>query len=68
VVHDVWELGESYVTCDPRDRSEVVVPLIDKDGSCWAVLDLDSHEVGAFTEADAQGLTSALRAAGLAQK
>ena len=68
VVHDVWELGESYVACDPRDRSEVVVPLIDKDGSCWAVLDLDSHEVGAFTEADAKGLASTLRAVGMEQK
>ncbi len=65
VVRDVAELGESYIACDPRDRSEVVVPLIDSNGACWAVLDLDSHDVGAFDERDAAGLTLVLKAAGL---
>ncbi len=64
VVRDVAGLGSSYVACDPRDRSEVVVPLTDGTG-CWGVLDLDSHEAGAFTEADAAGLAAVLRAAGL---
>jgi putative methionine-R-sulfoxide reductase with GAF domain len=65
VVRDVAELGSSYIACDPRDRSEVVVPLFDADGRCWGVLDLDSHEVGTFDEHDAQGLSQVLRAAGL---
>lgn len=65
VVRDVAELGEAYVACDPRDRSEVVVPLIDASGQCWAVLDLDSQEVGAFDDADAVGLEHVLRAAAL---
>ena len=65
VIQDVGELGEGYVACDPRDRSEIVVPLIDGDGSCWAVLDLDSHETGAFTEEDATGLAAVLCAAAL---
>jgi putative methionine-R-sulfoxide reductase with GAF domain len=65
VVGDVAELGESYVVCDPRDRSEVVIPLLDDDGTCWGVLDLDSHQVGAFDETDVEGLTALLRAAGL---
>ena len=67
VVRDVAELGENYVACDPRDRSEVVVPLFDESGSCWGVLDLDSHEVGAFDDTDVEGLQSVLRAAGLTQ-
>ncbi|MGD8452492.1 MAG: GAF domain-containing protein [Phycisphaerae bacterium] len=65
VVRDVRELGESYVACDPRDLAEVVVPLLDEAGDCWAVLDLDSHEVGAFSDADVSGLQTVLRAADL---
>ncbi|GJQ26137.1 MAG: diguanylate cyclase [Phycisphaerae bacterium] len=65
VVADVATLGANYVACDPRDRSEVVIPCIDPDGVCWGVLDLDSHEAGSFGEADVRGLTGALIAAGL---
>ncbi|MEW6250698.1 MAG: GAF domain-containing protein [Planctomycetota bacterium] len=65
VVRDVQDLGPNYVACDPRDRSEVVIPCLDADGRCWGVLDLDSHDVGSFTAADAAGLLGVLRAAGL---
>lgn len=64
VVCDVRELGEDYIACDPRDRSEVVVPLFEADGRCWGVLDLDSHEAGAFDDSDAAGLGLVLVAAG----
>lgn len=67
IVRDVAELGPNYVACDPRDRSEIVIPLIDAaTGQCWGVLDLDSFETGAFDESDADGLSQVLRAAGLA--
>lgn len=65
IVRDVAELGEEYIACDPRDRSEIVVPLIDERDSCWGVLDVDSWEVGAFDEADARGLIDLLVASGL---
>jgi putative methionine-R-sulfoxide reductase with GAF domain len=65
LVHDVQARGSNYIACDPRDRSEVVVPCLDADGACWGVLDLDSHDVGSFTAADATGLISILKAAGL---
>ena len=65
VVRDVKELGENYIACDPRDRSEVVVPLLESDGTCWGVLDLDSHDVGSFDDQDAAGLQRVLRATGL---
>lgn len=65
VVHDVKELGENYIACDPRDRSEVVIPLFDESGECWGVLDVDSHEIGAFDEQDVAGLESLLQRAGL---
>ncbi len=66
VVHDVASRGASYVACDPRDRSEVVVPLVGEDGACWAVLDLDSHSVGAFSSSDVEGLCRVLAHAGFA--
>jgi putative methionine-R-sulfoxide reductase with GAF domain len=65
LVHDVSELGENYIACDPRDRSELVIPLFDGAGRCWGVFDADSHAVGAFSEADAEGFTALLRKAGL---
>lgn len=65
VVRDVRDLGESYVACDPRDQSEVVLPLFDADGRTYAVLDLDSFDIGAFGEDDARGLNAVLRSAGL---
>ena len=65
VVRDVADLGDNYVACDPRDRSEVVVPLFDPDGSAWGVLDLDSFGVGSFTDADADALREAMQAAGI---
>lgn len=65
IVRDVATLGSGYIACDPRDRSEVVVPLLEPDGACWGVLDADSYEVGAFEEADARGLAEAVEVIGL---
>ncbi|MCG3128802.1 MAG: Free methionine-R-sulfoxide reductase [Phycisphaerae bacterium] len=65
VVRDVRELGGGYIACDPRDRSEVVIPLFESDGRCWGVLDLDSHDVESFSDADVVGLERIVRAAGL---
>lgn len=65
LVRDVRTLGANYIACDPRDQSEVVVPLFSPDGSCWGVLDGDSHEVGAFDESDVRGMTRVLEAMGL---
>ncbi len=65
VVRDVKDLGPSYIACDPRDQSEVVAPCLNDDGTCWGVLDLDSHDVGSFDDFDAAGLILILRTAGL---
>jgi len=65
VIRDVAELGENYIACDAKDRSEVVVPLYDDSGVCWGVLDLDSYDVGSFDDGDVAGLEGVLRAAGL---
>ncbi len=65
IVRDVASLGANYIACDPRDQSEVVVPLFEADGTCWGVLDADSYDVGAFGESDAHGLTAAAELIGL---
>lgn len=65
VVRDVASLGTGYVACDPRDRSELVLPCLRADGSAWGVFDLDSFDVGCFSEADGRVLWTALVAAGL---
>ena len=65
VVRDVASLGANYVACDPRDRSEVVVPLFEPDGKCWGVLDLDSFDIGSFDRVDVDGLLALLRLGGL---
>ncbi len=65
IVEDVADLGEDYIACDPSDRSEIVIPLLNSEGRCWAVLDLDSTKEGAFDKTDEQGLTLILAAAGL---
>jgi putative methionine-R-sulfoxide reductase with GAF domain len=65
IVADVRALGADYIACDPRDLAEVVLPLLEDDGRCWGVLDVDSHAVGAFDETDVVGLNRIMRAAGL---
>ena len=65
IVRDVKELGEDYIACDPKDRSEVVLPINDAGGAPIGVLDLDSFDVGSFDETDVAGLQSVLAAAGL---
>ena len=65
VVRDVRKLDGGYVACDPRDLSEVVVPLFDGEGTCWGVLDADSFDVGAFDASDAVALVEIMVVAGL---
>lgn len=65
VVRDVADLGPNYIACDPRERSEVVLPLLTATGECRGVLDLDSHEVESFDESDVKHLQAVLQRAGL---
>ena len=45
-----------HIPCDSRSLSEVVVPVRDAAGAIVGVLDVDSTELGAFSEVDAAGL------------
>ena len=65
---DVLDLGAEYVACDPRDQSEIVIPLRLGSGGphpADTVLDLDSFEIGAFSDADDHWLRRCLDSAGL---
>lgn len=65
LIDDVRSLGESYIACDPRDLSEIVIPLFDREGSCWGVLDGDSYETHGFSEGDVEGMTELMVRLGL---
>jgi len=56
VITDVHNLGPNYIACDPKDKAEVVVPLYEKDGTPYGVLDVDSFDRSAFGEADVRAL------------
>lgn len=62
LVADVKALGAAHVECDPRNVSEIAVPVFDKDGKVWAVLDVDSAEAGAFDEMDMRWLDRMVKA------
>lgn len=55
VVADVHAFP-GHIACDPRARSEIVVPLRDASGGVAGVLDVDSSRPAAFDEVDAQWL------------
>lgn len=54
VVEDVAEFP-GHIACDPRSRSEIVVPVV-VEGRTVAVLDLDSSRLANFNAADRAGL------------
>ena len=57
VVADVHAFP-GHISCDPRSRSEIVVPVFDVHGALIAVLDIDSGATEAFDEQDREGLES----------
>jgi GAF domain-containing protein len=44
---------KGHIACDPRSKSEIVIPLKDKNGNIKGVLDIDSSDVDAFDKIDA---------------
>ncbi len=61
LVEDVHSF-EGHIACDDASRSEIVLPVHRKDGSIFGVLDIDSPEVGRFSENDKKGLMKAVKA------
>src|SRR5690349_19630146 len=55
VVPDV-EQFPGHIACSALSRSEIVVPIRDRDGRVAAVLDIDSTELNDFSAVDEQAL------------
>jgi len=62
IVADV-DAFPGHIACDSRSKSEIVVPVFDRDGALIAVLDVDATEPDAFSETDAAGLEEIVRRA-----
>lgn len=59
IVEDVCAFPD-HIACDARSKSEIVVPLKNKNSEIIGVLDIDSAEKAAFTEVDAHWLEKIL--------
>jgi L-methionine (R)-S-oxide reductase len=55
IVPDVNQFP-GHIACDPRTKSEIVVPVLGPEGELIAVLDVDSDQPNAFDEEDQAGL------------
>ena len=60
VVPDV-EQFPGHIACSSLSRSEIVIPLRDKQGQVTAVLDIDSKDLATFDVTDAQWLEQICR-------
>lgn len=59
LVKNVHEFPD-HIPCDCASNSEIVVP-IHKDGKIFGVLDIDSPDLGRFTEEDKEGLENLVK-------
>lgn len=50
-----------HIACDSTSNSEIVVPIHNKDGSVYGVLDIDSPSFERFTEEDKAGLEAVVK-------
>jgi GAF domain-containing protein len=60
IVPDVHKFP-GHIACDPRSRSEIVVPVRDKRNKIVGVLDIDSKSFGNFDETDSSHLENIVR-------
>ncbi len=55
IVRDVEEF-DGHIACSSLSKSEIVLPIFDKSGEVFGVLDVDSDKFADFDETDAKGL------------
>ena len=60
LVYDVHRFP-GHIACDCASNSEIVLP-IHVNGEVWGVLDIDSPQIGRFTEEDKSGLEKVVEA------
>jgi GAF domain-containing protein len=55
IVPNVEEFA-NHIACSSLSKSEIVLPIFDKTGEVFGVLDVDSDKLDDFSETDAEGL------------
>ncbi len=60
IVPDVTQFP-GHISCDSRSKSEITLPVRDKNGTIKAILDIDAKEIRQFDEVDAEKLEKILR-------
>jgi len=60
IVPDV-EQFPGHIACDPRSKSEIVLPVKDDNDEIIGVLDIDGKELNAFDKTDEQELSGIIR-------
>ena len=59
IVPDV-ERFPGHIACNSKSRSEIVLPIRDREGRVFACLDVDSDRLDAFDREDEEGLKKIL--------
>jgi len=62
IVPDV-RVFPGHISCDPRSKSEIALPVFDSRGDVFAVFDVDSEELESFDEIDREWLEKILHGA-----
>ncbi|MEQ8745829.1 hypothetical protein [Pyruvatibacter sp.] len=66
LIPDVHAHGDAHIVCDPRNLSEMVIPLFGVSGDAsWGVFDADSFEKDRFSRGDVERINAALVEHGL---
>ncbi|HQU82584.1 MAG TPA: GAF domain-containing protein [Pyrinomonadaceae bacterium] len=50
-----------HIACASESKSEIVLPIFDKSGEVFGVLDVDSDKLNDFSEVDAEGLQKIIK-------
>lgn len=50
-----------HIACSSASKSEIVLPIFDKQGEVFGVLDVDSDKFNDFSEVDAEGLQRVIK-------
>ena len=60
IVPDV-EAFPGHIACSSLSKSEIVLPIFDKSGEVFGVLDVDSDKLNDFSAVDAEGLQKIIK-------
>jgi L-methionine (R)-S-oxide reductase len=59
IIPDV-NLFQDHIACDPRSKSELVIPFCSSDSRVYGVIDLDSDQSHAFCDIDEKAISKIL--------